>query len=131
MISAASDECITANREAIVENAVRIANMLGMNAVNAHAGKYDEMQLRKMALRRNEILDSIADALTPREGYRCRDFDMRKLGRVLGQMQALAELQALIEVNDRGLEAKEKIFEELTIHRLKNSPFQKVGERHA
>lgn len=125
-INAASDECIAANSEAIIENATRSKNggflSPDVNAVNAHAGKYDEMQLRKMARRRDEIIDSIADYLTPRRGssYWGRDFDMRQLGRVLGQMQALAELQALIEVNDRGLEAKEKILEELN-----HPPFKK------
>lgn len=164
-ISAASDECITANREAIVDNATRSKHggflSPGMNtdaykakdddavshserydelhswkvkadayiAANRDAafesamrsvGKYDEMQLRRMGRRRNEMLDNIADLLTPREGYRGRDFDMRKLGRALGQMQALAELQALIEVNERGLEAKEKILEELN-----HPPFKK------
>ncbi|OIV46952.1 hypothetical protein BK025_07885 [Sodalis sp. TME1] len=108
-ISAASDAGIAANREAILEN-----------AANAHAGKYDEMQLRKIARRRNESLDNIADSLTPRRGDGYRDFDMRQLGRVLGQMQALAELQALIEVNEHGLEAKEKILEELN-----HPPFKK------
>lgn len=75
-----------------------------------------------MTRRRDEIINSMADYLTPRRGSSCwgRDFDIHQMGRVLGLMQAVVEIQALIEVNDRGLEAKEKILEELN-----HPPFKK------
>lgn len=65
--------------------------------------------------RQNEILGMVIERLHPRPGsiWSGKQITMERVGKVLGLMVAVAELQALIEVRERGMKDREAILSEL------------------
>lgn len=78
-------------------------------------GKLSDNQLNDVEVRRDEIISMIVERLSSRRtDLLCgRKLDMRSLGRCAGLLQAAVELQALIEINECGVEAKEQILRDL------------------
>lgn len=90
----------------------------------------ESQTIEDLKYRQNILLGDIARMLFPRpdEHSHGQKMDMKTLGRALGVMVGVAELQALIDVRERGMEAREAILSELNHPPFKRLPIPEGWE---
>lgn len=96
-----------------------------MGNSNTLATSLPESQaIEELKYRQDNLMGNIAQMLFPRpdEHNHGQKMDMKTLGRALGLMVGVAELQALMDVRERGMEAREAILCELDHPPFKRLP---------